>query len=207
MAERGQGPVRVVVFLKEPVLGRVKTRLGRAIGAVEATRVYRVLSRRLLTTLRRDRRLCLILAVTPDRLAQARTLPAGWPPDADRVGQGQGSLGQRMARVFRALGAGPVLLIGSDIPGLTANDVTFAAHALAGCDVVLGPAPDGGYWLIGMRHPRFAHALEGKIRWSSRDALADTRKSLGPQPRVRLIQLRGDLDTADDYRAWRAGTL
>ncbi len=94
--------------------------------------------------------------------------------------KGAGDLGQRMARIFAALAPGPAIIVGSDIPDLRAEDVAHAFRALRRADAVLGPAHDGGYWLIGLARTKLARALEKPIRWSSPHALADTRLALGP---------------------------
>jgi len=179
-------------MVKEPRAGRVKTRLGRDIGMAEAAWWYRHQTRRLLRGLR-DPRWHILLAVAPDTAIASRAFPA-----LDRMPQGPGDLGQRMAR---ALGStpGPTLLIGSDIPGVTRAHIARAFAALGAAPSVLGPAPDGGYWLVGLRHPSLApsHLLEN-VRWSHPKTGADTAKSL-PHPIATVATLR-DVDTAKDLR-------
>lgn len=229
---------RLVVMVKEPRAGRVKTRLGREIGMVPAAWWMRHQLRALLLRLR-DPRWEIWLAVAPDAAVMSRAFPV----DLARVAQGSGDLGDRMGRVLgrpsstnvcrhydlrgatdprvaqsrrpggrvgaarrcrRAVQtswldhSGPVCIIGADIPGLTRAHVWRAFRALGSSDAVFGPAPDGGYWLIGMKglRPPPPGLFEG-VRWSSPDALADTLATLAGY-RVTLVDTLSDVDEASD---------
>src|SRR5215469_5568915 len=105
----------LVVFLRAPRLGRVKSRLAAGIGAIAALRFYRQTSESLLRALARDARWRVHLALTPDRDA-VRASP--WGMALSRFGQGAGDLGRRMERAVRRMPPGPVVIIGSDIPAL-----------------------------------------------------------------------------------------
>ena len=176
----------LILFLRVPMLGRGKRRLAAEIGDVAAVRFERLMIARLTRRLGRDRRWRLRLVATPDR---ARPREA-WP-------QGRGDLGVRMHRALAACPPGPKLLIGTDIPALTAEHIANAFRLLGAHDVVFGPAEDGGYWLVGARHqpPRF-----GKVRWSSRHALADTLANLPQRLSVGLAARLDDVDDGDGYR-------
>lgn len=189
----------VVVFLRAPRLGRVKSRLAAGIGALAALRFYRDTSARLLRALARDRRWRLELWVTPDHRAGAR-----WPVGVPRRGQGRGDLGMRMARAFARLPPGPAVIVGSDIPDLRPAHVAAAFRALGGAEAVFGPAEDGGYWLVGLRRrPRVPRRLFAGVRWSSAQALADTLAGLPRGMSVALLQRLADVDDAADYARWR----
>src|SRR5579871_2578355 len=95
----------LIIFVRQPALGRVKRRLAAEIGAGEARRVYAALARSALARLARTRRWRTVLAVTPDGADWH-----AWPPHLRRVDQGQGDLGVRMARALRALAAPRVVL-------------------------------------------------------------------------------------------------
>ena len=186
----------VVVMVKEPRPGRVKTRLARGIGAVPAAWWYRHQAARLLRRLR-DPRWRLVLAVSPDAEGLASRV---WPGDLPRLPQGRGDLGDRMARLLAR--PGPVLVIGSDIPGITRAHVARAVRALATHDAVFGPAPDGGYWLIGTGpRPAPPGFLKG-VRWSSAHALSDSLATLNGR-RVALVDTLDDVDSAEDLRSLR----
>ncbi len=182
----------LVVMVKAPVPGRVKTRLSRDIGTVPAVWWYRHQVAALLRRLR-DPRWRIVLAVAPDRAVGARH----WPGDLARRAQGRGDLGARM-RAQLAAGPGPVVLIGSDIPGVTRAHVWRAFRALGRADAVFGPARDGGFWLVGLRGVRgMPHSFMRSVRWSAPDTLAQTRASVAPLADVLIDPLR-DVDTGAD---------
>ncbi|MEL6587863.1 MAG: TIGR04282 family arsenosugar biosynthesis glycosyltransferase, partial [Pseudomonadota bacterium] len=142
-----------------------------------------------------DPRWDLVLAVAPDHEGlQSRV----WPEHLPRIPQGGGDLGDRMARVFRSMPPGPVCVIGADIPGIGPPEVARAFAALGSSDAVFGPAPDGGYWLIGLKRVAAVPAtlFEG-VRWSTEHALADTRASL-PGLRIAAVDELRDVDEVTD---------
>lgn len=204
-------PQHVVIFVRAPQLGAVKRRLAVGLGAGAAWRFYRDTTAALLRKLAREPRLTLWLAVTPDRFVrQGRFWPCaiGRRP-LRRIGQGAGDLGARMGRVFRHLPRGPVVIIGSDIPGIDVAALRAAFGELRAGEAVIGPAGDGGYWLIGLRRRPMPHRhLPGRlfadVRWSTEHALADTLASLPKDVTVARLHRLDDVDDADDWRIWRA---
>lgn len=188
----------LLVMVKEPRAGRVKTRLGADIGMTRAAWWFRHQTRRLIRCLD-DPRWTLWLAVSPDRDGlQSRV----WPAHVRRIPQGRGTLGDRMGRLFRSLPPGPALIIGGDIPGVTADHVETAFRALGRSDAVFGPAPDGGYWLVGLRRGRIPATLFQGVRWSTSQALSDSEASLQGLRISHVATLR-DVDTAKDLRETR----
>jgi rSAM/selenodomain-associated transferase 1 len=182
----------LVIMLKEPRPGRVKTRLGRGIGMTRAAWWFRHQVESLLRNVQ-DPRWDVILAVTPDIDGLTSRI---WPPNLPRIAQGRGDLGDRMRRIFRALPPGPICIIGADIPALRRHHITHAFDALGENDAVIGPAPDGGYWLIGLKRTRAVSPdLFRKVRWSSVHALADTVATLSGHSVAKIASLR-DVDTA-----------
>ncbi len=189
----------LVIFLKEPRPGRVKTRLARGLGAVPAAWWFRHQAARLIRRVGRDRRWRTVLAVTPDREGMASRV---WPPDLARLPQGPGDLGARMARAFAAMPPGPVVIVGADIPALGAAHVAEGFRLLGRHEAVLGPSDDGGYWMIGLRRGGRAvpAGLFRGVRWSTPDALADTLAGLAPLD-VGFAPVLADVDEAADLRA------
>ncbi|SOH92311.1 hypothetical protein SAMN06273572_101153 [Monaibacterium marinum] len=185
----------LVIFVKEPRPGRVKTRLGADIGPVAAAWWFRHQTRRLIRRLSTDPRWHTVLAVAPDREGlESRN----WPVHLPRHAQGRGNLGDRMARALRDMPAGPVMVIGADIPGITPPRIAEALAALKSHDAVFGPAPDGGYWLIGLKRTRaIPPTLFENVRWSTEHALADTRATL-PDHSIALVASLRDVDTVKD---------
>jgi uncharacterized protein len=191
----------VVVFVKAPRLGQVKSRLAAGIGALQALRFYRETTARVLRRLGRDPRWRTLVAVAPSRALHGRF----WDLRLSRLDQGAGDLGCRMARVFRALPPGPAIIVGSDIPDLAPRHIAAAFHALGSHDAVFGPAGDGGYWLVGLERTRPAPSgLFARVRWSSPHALADTRATLPRRFSVATLETLEDVDDRDGYRRWRA---
>lgn len=189
----GRWQRRLVIMVKAPLAGRVKTRLSRDIGVVGATAFYRRATAALVQRLAGDRRWQTVLAISPDS-----ALPAPfWPHELQRVAQGPGDLGARMQRLFDRLPPGPVVIIGSDCVSVGRSDIADAFAALGAADAVLGPAEDGGYWLIGARRmPRLPRLFSG-VRWSSATTLADTQANLAGR-RVAMLCLLSDVDTGAD---------
>ncbi len=181
-------------MLKEPVAGRVKTRLGRDIGMSAAAWWFRHQTRTLIRNLR-DPRWQLILAVSPDKQGLHSRF---WPADLSRTPQGAGNLGTRMKRIFDQAPPGPVLIVGADIPAIGKDHITRAFDALGAHQAVIGPAVDGGYWLIGLKRARpTPPKLFENVRWSSENTLSDTVLTLKGH-RIAYIDTLADVDTVDD---------
>jgi rSAM/selenodomain-associated transferase 1 len=191
----------LVIMAKAPVAGSVKTRLARAVGPIEALRFYRAATARLIRRVGRDRRWRTVLAATPDHMAGAPF----WPGDLERRAQGGGDLGARMQRMVDFAPAGPVVIVGSDIPAIARAHVAAAFRALKSHEVVFGPAEDGGYWLVGLRRPPRAQSIFGDVRWSSRHALADTLANVRGRPA--FLERLSDVDDEAAFRAWRRKAL
>ena len=185
---------RLVIMVKEPRPGKVKTRLGRRIGLTASAWWFRHQTRQLLRRLQ-DPRWELILAVSPDYEGlQSRV----WPQGIARIPQGQGDLGTRMKAVFDGLPRGPLCIIGADIPGVTSREIWQAFRSIGDHDATFGPAPDGGYWLIGLKRnsptpPQLFHG----VRWSTATALQDTIASI-PDLKITTVAELHDVDEAAD---------
>ncbi|WP_029008544.1 TIGR04282 family arsenosugar biosynthesis glycosyltransferase [Azospirillum halopraeferens] len=186
----------LVIFARQPRLGRVKRRLAAGVGDVAALRFYRTTLTDLLRRVGHDPRWTLWLAVTPDRAAGGR----GWPREARRARillQDGGDLGARMVRPWRTLPPGRVVVVGSDIPDVDAGRVAAAFRVLGRCAYVFGPAEDGGYWLVGARRraPPPPGLFAG-VRWSTAHALADSLATLPRGATVGFVDTLADVDDA-----------
>ncbi|MGC1886986.1 MAG: TIGR04282 family arsenosugar biosynthesis glycosyltransferase [Stellaceae bacterium] len=187
----------LVLFVRAPQLGSGKRRLAREIGDIAAVRFERLMIALLLRRLAKDGRWRLRIAVTPDKACRhARH----WRRGVEAVGQGAGDLGIRMRRVLETRPPGPAVLVGADIPALDARHVAAAFRILGRHDLVFGPAEDGGFWLVGARHPRCLPPLFERVRWSGPDTLADTLAGLPPRIRVGYADRLEDVDDGDAHR-------
>lgn len=178
---------------KAPRVGVGKSRLAAELGRVEAWRINRALHAHTLA-MAKDRRWRTLLCVAPDPVI-ALALPGVWPLDMPRLAQGRGDLGERLAR-----GLEPhrnVAVIGADCPALTRAHIASAFAALKRAPFALGPARDGGFWLLAARSGAQAARAMGQVRWSSPHAASDVVRNLGAGNVARLAMLH-DVDVAAD---------
>ena len=191
---------QLVIMAKAPVMGAVKSRLAADIGVVGATWFYRHELARLACLLAGEWRWRTIFAVSPDTSIHAPV----WPRPASGMVQGPGDLGCRMGRIMKIMPPGPVVIVGSDIPQLSAAHVAAGFDALGHADAVIGPSPDGGYYLVGLKRvPKVPDAFS-HVRWSGPNARADTLANLD-HLKVAMLEPLGDIDSGEDYARWRAG--
>lgn len=163
----------VLYFVKYPTPGKVKTRLAKTIGEARAADLYRQLVEDNFSVLRECQSADLIVVFDPpedvEKIKQ-------WLPQASRYIPQEGSgLGERLTRAFQwAFGQGykQAAAFGSDTLHLTATIVEQGFAALADADVVIGPAQDGGYYLIGTNS--FQPELFQGISWSTGAVLQQT---------------------------------
>jgi hypothetical protein len=185
----------LIVFVKNPVAGKVKTRLAATLGSPQALEIY-------LKLLAKTRNTVASLACTryvfySDTVDEADEWTS--PPFLKRLQQGP-DLGIRMYAALReVLNHHPkAALIGSDIPELAGTQLQAAFLALDTHDYVLGPAKDGGYYLIGMKTPSAA-VFEG-ITWSTSTVLQQTLQHIHNSGKTcYLLPELSDVDTAADW--------
>jgi rSAM/selenodomain-associated transferase 1 len=198
---RGATSAVLVVFARKPAPDRVKTRLAAAVGGERAAAIYEAFVADLATRLR-TARLPVLWAIAPPVAGFAELFDLR---SSDCFAQVGDDLGVRMHAAFREVrdrGFDRCALIGSDLPQLPIERIEAAFAALDGADLVLGPAADGGYYLIAMRAP---HDVFSGMRWSHPGVLADTlAKAHGLGLRTRLLARDFDVDTPDDLEKLRA---
>ena len=192
----------LIIFAKEPRPGHVKTRLSPPLSPVDAAQLYHRFIQDILDEMARVPEVRLAMAFSP---LTAQVFFRGLAPPGTILFRQEGAdLGDRMARAFArnfAGGFGPILLRGSDVPDLPAAVVSEAKAVLTAgqAQVVLGPCPDGGYYLVGLSEPQ--PALFRGPAWSSGTVLTDTlrlARQLGL--RVHLLPPWPDIDTYDNLR-------
>lgn len=185
----------LIVMAKAPSLGVGKTRLAAEIGEAEALRINCALQAHTMHAAV-DPRWRTLLCVTPDDAVEL-DLPDVWPSDVERIAQGEGDLGDRLARALAP--HRHVAVIGTDCPELTAAHIASAFAALDQAPFALGPAHDGGFWLLAARHGAHAASAMSNVRWSTEHAAADVIRNLGGANVALLATLR-DVDVAADLR-------
>ncbi len=196
----------VVLFAREPVPGRVKTRLAAGVGAKGAARLYEAFLDDLSEALPRPDRWRAVLACAEP--SPGPGLTSRFRPPWELWAQGDGDLGDRLTRMLvRALaeGAEAALAAGSDAPTLDAEVVGRAFSALSeGSDVVACPSPDGGFALVGVGRGVDVPALFAGIRWSGPDAFRDlvaAAERIGST--IRTLEAVPDVDVARDLERLR----
>jgi rSAM/selenodomain-associated transferase 1 len=191
---------RLVILLKAPRPGQVKTRLGQVIGADAACAAYVRLVDQLTENLRHLPEVSLCYA--PDDAA--REIERWRQPSWDLFPQNPADLGARLISAFARefdQGAGRVVVIGSDCPTVASHDIHAAWDALVEVDAVIGPASDGGYWLIGLCAPQ--PSLFTEMKWSDAHVLTETlRRADNARLSVRLLRELSDIDTVQDWEQW-----
>lgn len=208
----------LVIMVKAPKAGRVKTRLAREIGSVAATSFYRRTCFTILHRLGSDPRWQTHLAISPDTELNNPFWQHIQSPGShiQRSPQGKGNLGDRMQGQFNNLTLsrkkaspscktapiekGPILIIGTDIPAITPNHIAAAFKKLRQKSAILGPSGDGGYWLVGQNTIPKTLNLFQKIRWSTEHTFTDTISNL-PASAWAIAETLRDVDNEAEYKA------
>ena len=200
-------PNRLLVFARVPELGRVKTRLTEAVGDARALAVYEAM-------------LCDVLRGI-GKSSETTEVEVCWAPtdavSAERLATAFGdhtlamqtgtTLGDRLAMAFSERfffhRTQKIVAIGVDEPGLTRPEIDHAFALLDSCEWVVGPAEDGGYYLIGCRAPAFDVSLFREMNWGTSEVLPTTLDRIrAAQSSVALMPVRYDIDTVEDLERY-----
>jgi rSAM/selenodomain-associated transferase 1 len=191
----------ILVFAKYPAPGMVKTRLAATAGLERAALLYRSWIEdvfNVLQTVRGPSRLvCCYDGAPRQSFGEWEHLADDWWP------QPAGDLGERLAAAFRFALAegGPVIAVGTDCLELAPALIGQAFDFLASRDLVFGPTPDGGYYLVGMSADR--HDVFASIRWSCPETLGDHLVCCQQRGwSYGLLPARHDIDTWEDWLAY-----
>ena len=202
-------PERVLVFARLPELGKVKTRLARSIGEAKALAVYEAMLRDLQASIGpTSERTEIEMLWAPTEAANGERLAHafGGYPTAMQTGE---TLGDRLAMAFSERfffhRTEKIVAIGVDDPRLSRGAIDQALALLDSCEWVLGPATDGGYYLIGCRAGAFDSAIFAGVEWGSSSVLSSTLDRIAAaQQTVALLPERYDIDIEDDLRRYAA---
>ncbi|MFP4330032.1 MAG: TIGR04283 family arsenosugar biosynthesis glycosyltransferase [Spirochaetaceae bacterium] len=213
------GDVAQALFFREPKCGSVKTRLAAEIGEGSALECYQAMLADM------EEKLMPLAPRIHPYIAPAPPPPGGGASGA-APGNGEGvfshpyppvrlqrgeSLGERMQEAIGELhreGYGRVVLTGTDLPDLTPEVIEAAWAALEAGEVVLGPNPDGGYYLIGFRAGCLDATVFAVDRWGDESVYERTLSRIETAAlKLRLLPPAGDIDTLEDLRRWRRHAL
>lgn len=205
MSETPHPDARLVLFTRYPVPGTTKTRLIPALGPERAADLQRQMTEYLVAEMNRfctQHPASLEIRYT----GASKSHMQKWLPDVRTFRpQGEGGLGTRLSRAFAhgfTDGVPAMVMIGADCPGITPSILAQAFSALTEHDLVLGPAVDGGYYLIGLR--RHAPRLFRDMPWGSGALMQQTMavaRTLNLT--VSLLEQLADVDRPEDVRHFR----
>jgi rSAM/selenodomain-associated transferase 2/rSAM/selenodomain-associated transferase 1 len=204
-------PERLIVFTRFPEPGKTKTRLIPALGAKGAARLQRQMTEHILATAATlSNRPGLNIEVCHEG-GNTGLMQEWLGPQFSYRPQGPGDLGRRMARAFEAAfqgSKGAAVIVGSDIPDISANIIQQAFEGLQKHDLVLGPARDGGYYLIGIKNSipsEIYSCLFDDINWGTGKVFSQTvQKVRASGLRFSLLESLGDVDRPADLHIWQA---
>jgi rSAM/selenodomain-associated transferase 1 len=191
----------ILLFIKTPARGQVKTRLAVALGKDAVLELYQRFVQDILDTVEQTGIPVMICYYPPD----SGNAVAGWlGPGQQYLPQEGRDVGERMENAFRQVfirGFSRVVLIGSDIPDLPAQLLNEAMAALLTHDSVIGPARDGGYYLIGFRSDTFFAGVFSGIAWSTGTVFRSTMQAFGKAgQQVHELPFQQDVDTVEDLK-------
>jgi uncharacterized protein len=200
-------PNRLLVFARLPELGRVKTRLAAAIGDERALAVYEAMLRDVLagvgtSTPTTEVEVCW----APTEAASAETLSRAFGSHVLAMQTGT-TLGDRLSMAFSERfffhRTQKIIAIGVDEPRMTRPEIDHAFSLLDSCEWVIGPAEDGGYYLIGCRAPAFDVSVFAGMKWGTSEVLPATMERIrAAQNTVALMPSRYDIDTVEDLERY-----
>ncbi|HEY8849204.1 MAG TPA: TIGR04282 family arsenosugar biosynthesis glycosyltransferase [Thermoanaerobaculia bacterium] len=196
---------RLLVFARLPELGKVKTRLASSIGAEKALAVYEAMLRDLLASIgpsTADTDVEIVWA--PSESANGNALQRAFPGYSLAMQTGT-TLGDRLTMAFSERfffqRTEKIIAIGVDDPRLTRGSIDHAFGLLDSCEWVIGPASDGGYYLIGCRAASFDSSIFAGIDWGTDSVLQTTINKIEESDRtLAVLPTHSDIDVVDDLR-------
>ena len=185
----------IMVFVRNPELGRVKTRLAKSIGDQAALETYKILSKhtsKIISEIDSDQ-----LIFYSDKIQDNDIWTA---TNCKKQIQTKGDLGQKMLDAFQygfSLSYKKIIIIGSDLYSLRPKHIESAFEQLENYDVVIGPALDGGYYLLGLNF--IIPKIFNQKQWSTSSVLKETLSDL-KEFNVNLLEPLNDIDTYEDLK-------
>jgi uncharacterized protein len=189
----------LIVFVKYPEPGKVKTRIARELGAEKAADIYSLIAGSVIESVSGSDKYRTVLFFDPPEMENGirQWLGRG---DVTYEPQSGNTIGERMSDAFERVfsgGAEKVVLIGTDVPEITGETVTEAFRLLEFEDAVIGPAEDGGYYLVGLKKPE--PFLFDDIEWGSDSVYKRTVERIEKLDlSYKSLDTLRDVDTAED---------
>ncbi len=201
--EKAGESTALVIFLRFPRPGRVKSRLAVSLGQEKAANFYRLCAEQLFREISGVSGDCRKYLFYSDRGDESDII--NWAgPGFDYLPQAGGNLGERLEQAFSRLfgkGMGKVIILASDTPDITVGIINDAIEAMDRHDIVIGPSIDGGYYLIGMKK-QHGELFRG-ISWSTEKVLGQTMEIIEAlKLGVYILPELRDIDTEEDLRQW-----
>lgn len=192
----------IIVFQKNLILGKVKTRLAKTIGNEEALNIYKSLIRTTYSELSKLKDADIVVYLSD----YVEELPFDIKGKNYSIFAQHGlDLGERMKHAFEetfALGYEKCLIIGTDCPELSMKEMQSAIDNLSNHDVVFGPAEDGGYYLMGKK--KLIPSLLQGINWSTDEVLSKSIEKIEKENlTLKLLERLGDIDTEKDWKNYK----
>jgi rSAM/selenodomain-associated transferase 1 len=198
-----EGNAHFMLFIRFPAAGAAKTRLIPALGAEGAATLHRRMAEVSIDLIRRQMQRDAADSTIWITGGRERAFQDWLGSDLEYREQPDGDLGDRLQYAFEDAferGAACVFALGGDVPSLSDSILQQARSALQESDVVLGPAADGGYYLIGMK--RFHPELFTGIEWGGEYVYAQTCNAIGEcDLQVETLQTLDDIDRPDDLES------
>jgi len=186
----------LIIFVKEPNLGFVKTRVAKYTSDLFALELYKVFVKDIIHIAKSDK-FDFVLCAYPNLELVNETFG-----NYNNFLQSDGNLGEKMKNAILAKlnqGYKKVVLIGSDIPTISLNILNKSFNELNNCDCVLGVCEDGGYYLVGFNNYSFNETIFENISWSTNNVLKQTLNNLNNM-KVILLDKLNDIDTIEDLK-------
>jgi rSAM/selenodomain-associated transferase 1 len=189
----------LIIFVKYPDPGKVKTRIARELGAEKAADIYSLIAGSVIESVSGSDKYRTVLFFDPPEMENGIRQWLG-RDDVTYEPQSGNTIGERMSDAFERVfsgGAGKAVLIGTDVPEITGETVTRAFRLLEFEDAVIGPAEDGGYYLLGLKKPE--PLLFGDIEWGSDSVYKRTVERIEKLDlSYKSLDTLRDVDTAED---------
>ncbi len=191
---------RLIMMVTAPEPLKMKSRLVAQMGGTRAVEVYSEIVTTLCAELAEGGDWQFGLSVVPER-ARHHELFDNYSSSA----QGGGDRGRKLADIFLNIAPGPTIVIGSQCPSITRDDIRDGFNALATHDVVFGPTVQGGFWGVGMNRDPVPLDPFRNVNWKTEDVLKPVMKNLRADRKIKLLRELTDITTEREWNAYKEG--